>query len=128
MNERLHERARRIRERALVRAWEYRQRNYSKGVWYRLRRLLVDASEVWAIDEAEADRLVAAGRAVHPVGGELAPAKRIFILSEAELQGIQLRREIPVRMSSELLQAPSLALVPHGAAAGTARPPTSSRA
>ena len=46
MTERLHERARRIHERALIRAWEYRQRNHSKGVWYRLRRLLVDAEEV----------------------------------------------------------------------------------
>jgi hypothetical protein len=31
--------------RALIRAWEYRQRAYSKGVWFRLRRALVGAAE-----------------------------------------------------------------------------------
>ncbi len=113
MIERLHERARRIRQRALVRAWEYRQRNYSKGVWYRLRRVLVDAGQAWVIDEAEADRLEAAGRAPHPVGRELAPPKRLFIVNRDELRDIRVRRQIPVRMSAELLQARSLALVPH---------------
>ena len=118
MIERLHERAQRARERALVRAWEYRQRNYSKGVWYRLRRVLVDAGQAWIIDEADADRLEATGRAPHPVGRELAPSKRLFLVNDEELRDIRVRRQIPVRMSAELLQARSLALVPHSSQSG----------
>ena len=44
MNEKLHARARRVRERSLIRAWEYRQRTSSNGVWHRFRRILVDAA------------------------------------------------------------------------------------
>ncbi len=113
MMDRLHERARRIRERTLVRAWEYRQRNYSHGVWYRLRRVLVDAGQAWTIDEDEADRLEASGRPPHPVGGELAPPKRLFLVNETELKEIRVRRQVPVRMSAEVLQARSLVLVAH---------------
>ena len=57
--ETLHRRVRLMRERELIRAWEYRQRNYSKGVWHRLRRVLVDASEAWALDERDTGRLAA---------------------------------------------------------------------
>jgi len=110
----LHERARRIHEKALIRAWEYRQRNYSKGVWHRLRRLLVDAEQAWIIDDSEADRLEAAGRLPHPVGRELSPVKRLFFIGEQELETIRVRRQIPVRMSVELLQARNIALVPLG--------------
>jgi hypothetical protein len=113
VNEHLHERARRIRERALVRSWEYRQRSYSKGLWFRLRRLLVDAGQVWVIDEADADLLESGGRVPHPVGNEMAPPKRFFIVSEEELQRFSTRRQIPVRLSTELLAARNLALVPH---------------
>jgi len=112
MTERLHERARRIHERALIRAWEYRQRNHSKGVWYRLRRLLVDAEEVWIIDDSGADILEAAGLSPHPVGRELSPAKRVFFVSARELESVRIKRQIPVRMSAELLQADNIALVP----------------
>ena len=68
----LQERARRARERALIRAWEYRQRNHSHGVWFRLRRVLVDAGQLWVIDEREADRLEAPRRALT---GESHPAR-----------------------------------------------------
>jgi hypothetical protein len=112
MNGRLHDRARLIREKALIRAWEYRQRNYSKGVWHRLRRVLVDAGRAWIIDEAEADSLEAAGHVPHPVGRELSPEKRIFLLNESDLEGIHGKRQTPVRMSVEFLQARNIALVP----------------
>jgi hypothetical protein len=112
VTERLHERARGIRERALVRAWEYRQRNHAKGVWHRLRRLLVDAGQAWIIDEAAADKLEAAGHAPHPVGRELVPPKRLFIVSETELKEMHVRHQIPVRMGVELLQARSVCLCP----------------
>ncbi len=108
----LYARARRIRERLLVRAWEYRQRAHAKGVWYRLRRLLVDAAEAWEIDESEAAALESAGRTPHPVGQELIPAKRIFLVDENELQSIKGRRRIAVRLTAEFLRARNLALVP----------------
>ena len=44
MMDALERRARQVRARVAVRAWEYRQRKLSKGVWFRLRRVLVDAS------------------------------------------------------------------------------------
>lgn len=69
----LQERARRASERAAIRSWEYRQRDHSHGVWYRLRRVLVDAESLWVIDEGEADRREAGGREAHPVGRELSP-------------------------------------------------------
>ncbi len=114
----LHDRARLIREKALVRAWEYRQRHHAKGVWRRLQRLLVDAEEAWLIGEEEADGLVAAGRAPQSIGFELVPEKRIFLLDASELETVRGRRRIPVRMSAELLQARSIALIPF---AGTVR-------
>lgn len=113
MNQALHERARRIAERKLVRAWSYRQRNYSAGVWYRLRRVLVDAAEAWIIDEEDADRLEAGGHKPLPVGRELAPPKRIFFMVSEELEAAPSRRQVAVRLSSELLQASSLVLIAH---------------
>jgi len=113
VNEALHERARRARERALIRAWEYRQRHYAKGVWYRFRRVLVDAAAAWIIGNADRDRLQSAGHVPLPVGRELAPPIRLFFLSEEELEAISDRRQVPARLSSELLHARNLALVAH---------------
>lgn len=109
----LQERARRARERALIRAWEYRQRNHSHGVWFRLRRVLVDAGQLWVIDEREADRLETAGREPHPVGRELSPPLRLFRVTAEELATIANRRQIAVRVSAELLDAHCLAYLPH---------------
>jgi len=113
VNEKLHERARRVHERSLIRAWEYRQRSSSKGVWNRFRRVLVDAAEAWIIDEADADELEARGHIPHPVGRELAPPKRLFFLAEGELEAVPHRRQVPVRLHSELLLARSLAFLQH---------------
>jgi hypothetical protein len=116
MNEKLHAHVRRARERSLIRAWEYRQRTASKGVWHRFRRVLVDAAEAWIIDEAAADALESRGFVPHPVGHELAPTKRIFVLTREELDALSHRRQVPVRLHSELLLARSLALLPHESA------------
>ena len=113
MNERLHVRARRAREQSLIRAWEYRQRTSSKGVWHRFRRVLVDAAEAWIIAEDDADALETRGHVPHPVGHELAPAKRIFFLTREELDAVPLRRQVPVRLHSELLLTRSLVLLRH---------------
>ena len=111
MTDRLHRRARLIRERELIRGWEYRQRDHAKGVWYRFRRVLVDAAEAWVIDDRDADRLAALGRAALPVGAELQPPKRIFFVTAKELAGAPSRRRVPLRMAGELLEARNLALI-----------------
>jgi hypothetical protein len=77
-----------------------------------LRRTLADAAEVWLIDEHDADRIEVAGCASLPVGRELDPQKRMFFVSRSELGTLSSRRQIPVRLSAELLQARSMALVP----------------
>ena len=117
MTQVLHERARKVRERQLIRAWEYRQRNYSHGVWYRLRRVLVDAAEAWVIDDTDADRLERLGRSSAPVGQELVPPKRLFFVTLKDLELLAPLRRIPVRIGRELLDAPNVALVPHDEAA-----------
>jgi hypothetical protein len=109
----LQERARRARERAVIRAWEYRQRNHSHGVWYRLRRVLVDADQLWVIDGRDADRLEAGGREPHPVGRELSPPLRLFRVTTDELATIASRRQIAVRVNADFLEARCLAYIPH---------------
>lgn len=109
----LHERARRVRERALIRSWEYRQRNHSGGVWRRLQRVLVDAAEAWVISAGAADALERSGHTPHPVGSELEPPKRLFFVTAEELAATSGRRRIPLRLCAELLQAADVALVAH---------------
>lgn len=118
MSERLHRRVDLIRQRALIRSWEYRQRHHSKGVWDRFRRVLVDAAEAWVIDDRDARLLAARGRSEQPVGAELDPPKRIFFVSPQELAGVPSRRQVPVRLKGDLLQAPNLALVPFAGRGG----------
>jgi hypothetical protein len=102
-----------MRERALIRSWEYRQRNYSKGAWYRFRRVLVDAAQAWIIDDRDADRLESEGRVPLPIGREFASPIRVFFLIEEELAATSSRRWVPVRLCSELLQARNLVLIAH---------------
>jgi hypothetical protein len=113
MTDRLHERVRRMRERALIRGWEYRQRDHARGVWHRLRRALVDAAEAWALDERDADRLESSGKVPLPVGSELEPPLRMFFVTPAELSALPSRRRVPLHLGPELLGARSLALVRH---------------
>jgi hypothetical protein len=113
VREPLEDRVRRIRGRVLVRSWEYRQRHHAKGVWYRLRRVLVDAAEAWAIDEEAADALERSGREPIAVGRELEPPKRLYSVSRAEIEALAGARRIPVRLCVELLEARSVALVAH---------------
>ena len=81
----MHARVRHMREQSIIRAWEYRQRSSSKGVWHRFRRILVNAAEAWIIGEADADML------------------------EAVLQ----RKQVPVRLHGELLLARSMVFISH---------------
>lgn len=111
MTEAMQRRARRVRERAAVRSWEYRQRHRAKGVWFRLRRVLADAAAVYVIPEREARRLLDEGVRSEPVGAELVPPKTLLFVSEAQLESIQEKRSIPVSLGQELLEATALALV-----------------
>lgn len=109
----LHLRVKRARERALIRSWEYRQRRHSHGVWYRLRRVLVDAAQAFAISAEQAAQLEAAGYESLPVGRELEPRKSLFIVDEQCLSTLSNRREVRVGLGSDLLSAEHLVLLPH---------------
>lgn len=107
----LEERLRRMKQRLAVRAWEYRQRNLAKGVWYRLRRVLVDAERAYALTEDDAAELLARGYSPSPVGRELSPEKRIFVVPQAEVDTLPKARRIEVRLGPDLLGARCVALV-----------------
>ena len=107
--------ARRIREqraRMLVRSLDYRQRRHARGTWFRLRRLLADASAAFVIPEDEARKLVAEGHHAEPVGQELEPPKLIVVVSPARIEQIVSARPVPMRLGGELLAATCLALTP----------------
>lgn len=108
----LEERARQVRARAAVRAWEYRQRHHAKGVWFRLRRLLAATASAWSLPEEEARRLVAEGYEVAAAGSLLEPPKLIVLVPEERLRAVPGRAPVELRLGPDLLAARCLALVP----------------
>ena len=110
--ESLHARAGAIRSRALVRRWEMRQLGRAAGVWFRLGRLLAFSRSAWALSDSDAETLVAAGHSPHPVGLELEPPRRFFVIAEEQLASLASAREVPLRASAEILGCRTLALVP----------------
>lgn len=109
--EALQKRAKAVRARATVRAWEYRQRKLSKGVWLQLRAALAHSAEAYAVAAEEAQRLVAEGFFVEPVGAELEPSKTIIFVPAERAGAIAGRRSLALRMSAELLGERNLVLV-----------------
>ena len=103
-------RLRQLRSRLLVRAWDYRQRHHARGVWFRLRRLLADASAAYVVSAEEAQELVAEGHAPEPVGEELLPARQILFVSAERASRLVSARPLTVRLSAELLAADCLVL------------------
>jgi hypothetical protein len=103
-------RLRQLRSRVLVRAWDYRQRHHSRGVWYRLRRVLAEAREAYAVSAQEAAELIAEGCVPEPVGAELAPARPILFVTADRARRLASARPLAVRLSAELLGAEGLAL------------------
>ncbi len=112
MTQRLHEKVRQIKEREAIRAWEFRQRHHSNGLWFRLREALVYAESAWAIGPEDAAALTQRGAFPLAVGKEFHPPKSIFIVSSAELLTLPSRVALPMRLGPELLGAEHLALLP----------------
>lgn len=109
------ERARRHRQRVALRQWEQRQLFTSKGVWWRLARLLGYSERGYAINRALSERLAAEGIAPDPVGLELQPPLRIHVLSAARASELALSAELVLRPTATLLTAGQIVLVPfHG--------------
>ena len=112
MTEAVERRLRQLRSRVLVRAWDYRQRNHARGVWFRLRRVLAEASQAYAVSTAEAQELLAEGHHPEPVGEELSPSRPILFVSVERALRLASARPLAVRLSAELLAAESLVLTP----------------
>jgi len=108
----LEQRLRQFRSRVLARSWDYRQRHSARGVWFRLRRVLTDASEVYSVTREDAAELLAAGYRTEPVGQQLEPPKLIVFAPAARLVRLASARALTVRLSAELLAAECLVLVP----------------
>ena len=108
---RMHRRARQVRANALVRRWEYRQRDHARGVWFRLRRVLADAKSAWRVSEADALRLMAEGYRPEPAGEQMEPRTVILFVPEERLREAESCSEVPLRLGVELLQSRFLALV-----------------
>jgi len=109
---RMHDRARQVRARAEVRAWEYRQRHRAKGMWFRLRRLLAGTRECWQVSEAEAKLLIAEGFEPCAVGLEMAPPKTLLIVPKTRAEQIRDKTQVRIGLGSDLLEAPHLVLIP----------------
>lgn len=115
----LERRLRQMRSRVLIRGYHFRQLQHADGVWFRLRRSLADAREVWAISPGDAEQLAAEGYPLDPVGEELAPPKQILRVPAERVARLPSARPIPLRLGAELLAAEGLVLVPfHSAATG----------
>ncbi len=105
-------RLRQQRSRVTVRAWDYRQRLHARGVWFRLRRVLADAREAYAIPRDEALKLIAEGFPAEPVGHELEPSKLVLFVPAGRLERVASAQPLPLRLGAALLQAECIALTP----------------
>lgn len=110
-NEKLEARARAVRSRAAIRAWEIRQHAHARGAWFEIERLFALTSRAWALSEADVQTLVAAGRRPDDAGLRLQPPRRYFVIEPAEISTLADAREIEVALSSEIVSASALALV-----------------
>jgi hypothetical protein len=108
----LHARIRKTRSRAAVLKWEARQAALAHGVWYRLRRLLAYSCEIWAVDDAIMDELIAGGFTVSPVGEQIEPPKRILVLPLTDCRQLCGARRLPLGLGPELFAERNLVLVP----------------
>jgi hypothetical protein len=108
----LERRARELRARVLVRSWDYRQRHHARGVWFKLRRVLADARAAFVIPGDDAAALIAEGYRIEPVVRALDPRTVIVFAPAERIARIAAARQVPVRLSREVLEARHLALIP----------------
>jgi hypothetical protein len=106
------ERVKAVRARALIRRWEYRQRNLAHGAWDRFRTALSRARCAYAIDEATAAVLLAEGFASDDRGRGLEPPRTLVWITEDRAAHLAGARPLALRLDAELLAARCLALVP----------------
>jgi hypothetical protein len=95
-----------------MRSWDYRQRRHARGAWFRLRRALADASEVYAVTPEQAQELVREGHRLAPAGEDFDPPKLMVFAPAARVARLATARPLAVRLSADLLRAECLALVP----------------
>ncbi len=108
----LHRRLREMRSRALILAWEHRQRGHAKGALARVLRELAYARSAYAISEEDAQALVRAGGEPLPVGQDLQPRMTLFRVDEQALLSLASRKSLPMHWRAPLLGTRFLALVP----------------
>src|SRR3989442_8458582 len=75
--DRMNDRAKAVRNRAMIRSWKYRQRGLAAGVWFRLRRVLADAKEAYVISANDANQLLSEGYQAESCGAQIEPEKTI---------------------------------------------------
>lgn len=107
----MEQRVQAIASRYAVKAWEYRQRNHAKGVWFRFRRLLAVSKHAFIAGDDAIERLISRGFSTEAVGFQLEPPKRIVVVGAADIDRVEGLREVPVRLSAEVLAASNLVLV-----------------
>jgi hypothetical protein len=110
-NEKLEMRAKAIRSRATIRAWEIRQHAHARGAWFEIERLFALTSRAWVLTDADVQSLIEMGRTAHDAGGRLQPPRRYFVIESNDLSKLKGAREVEVRLSSEIVTSPALALV-----------------
>ena len=109
--EKLEARAKAVRSRAAVQAWEIRQHAHARGTWFEIERLFALTSRAWVLTEADVQTLVEMGRRPCDVGLRMQPPRQYFVIELVDLGTLAGAREIKVQLSSEIVSAPSLALV-----------------
>lgn len=112
MSQSLDQRLSQLRSRLLIRSWEYRQQRHARGVWFRLRRVLAQASDAYVVSQTEAAALMAEGCRPEPVGSELDPPKLMLFARAERVSKLTSAEPVPVRLGAELLQAECIVLVP----------------
>jgi len=100
-----------VRARALIRRWEYRQRNLAHGAWDRFRAALVHARQAYAIDDATVAALLAEGFTADDRGQGLEPPRMLVWITDERASRLVDARPLELRLNAEFLAARCLALV-----------------
>lgn len=89
-----------------------RQHAHARGAWFEIERLFALTSRAWILSEADVQTLILAGHRPEECALRLQPPRRFFVIEPSELSTLADAREIEVSLSSEIVSASALALVP----------------